>query len=171
MITAIEEAVLDRITSRITALKTGANQKDTKQLLTSHAVAVAVLEGTFERVTDSCWRQDITVSVLVKFKNMTSEEARRKGINPLCKGIVLLLAGQKLDLDIKALQPKRFRDVTTEEKYNGGVIEYLIEFTTAFFIKKQEEDEVNDLITMSLAYMLKPGDDTADASDTLTTTV
>ena len=170
MVTAIEEAVLDRITSRIAELKTGANQKDTKQLLTSHAVAVAVLEGTFEKVAGS-WRQDVTVSVLVKFKNMNSEEARRKGINPLCKGIIGLLIGQKLDLDIKELQPKRFRDVTTEEKYNGGVIEYLIEFSTAFYIKKQEEEEVNDLITMSLTYMLKPGDDTADASDTLTTTV
>lgn len=167
MITAIEEATLDRITSRIAELKTGGNQKDTKQLLTANAVAVAVLEGTFERVTNSSWRQDVTVSVLVKFKNMNSEEARRKGINPLCKGIILLLVGQKLGLEIKALQPKSFRDVTNEEKYTAGVIEYLIEFTTSFYIEKQDDEVVTDLLTVGLSYLLQPGDAIVDATDTI----
>lgn len=168
MITAIEEATLDRITSRIAELKTGGNQKDTKQLLTANAVAVAVLEGTFERVTNSSWRQDCTVSVLVKFKNMNSEEARRKGINPLCKGIILLLVGQKLGLEIKALQPKSFRDATSAEKYTAGVIEYLIEFTTSFYIEKQDDEVVTDLLTVGLSYLLKPGDAVVDASDEIT---
>ena len=167
MITAIEEAVLNRITTRIAALKTGGNQKDMKQLLTANAVAVACLEGTFERVTKASWRQDVTVSVLVKFKNMASEEARRNGINPLCKGIILLLVGQKLGLGIKELQPKSFRDVTNEEKYNAGIIEYLIEFTTAFYIETQDDEVVTDLLTVGLSYLLTPGDAVVDAAETV----
>lgn len=167
MITAIEEAVLERITTRIAALATGGNQKDTRQLLTSNAVAVAVLEGKFEHVTKNSWRQDVTVSVLVKFKNMAGEEARRKGIHPLVKGIILLLAGQKVGLGIKELQPKSFRDATSEEKYTAGVIEYLIEFTTAFYIEKQDDEVVDDLLTVGLSYLLQPGDAVADATDTI----
>ena len=167
MITAIEEAVLTRITTRIAELKTGGNQKDTRQLLTANAVAVACLEGTFESVTRTSWRQNVTVSVLVKFKNMQSEEARRNGINPLCEGIILLLVGQKLNLGIKELQPKSFKDVTNEEKYTAGVIEYLIEFTTAYHIEKQDDEVVTDLLTVGLSYLLKPGDAVADATDTI----
>lgn len=173
MITAIEEAALARITAAIAAVASSGAQKDTRQLLTPTAVACAVLEGSFEHVARYSWRQNCTVSVLVKFKNMQSEEARRKGINPLVKGIILLLAGQKLGLDIKELQPKSFRDVTNEEKYVGGVIEYLLEFTTAFHIDRQDDEVVTDLITIGLQYYLQdPADDlVVDASDTITTTV
>jgi hypothetical protein len=167
MITAIEEAVLNEITTRIAALKTGGVQKDSKQLLTANAVAVAVLEGSFERVTQRSWRQDVTVSVLVKLKNMTSEEARRKGINPIVAAIIQLLILKTLGLAIKPLAPKRFRDVTTEEKYSAGVIEYLIEFDTSFTIDALDDEAVEDLISVGLSYLLKPGDGVADASDTI----
>jgi len=171
MITAIETAALKRITDAIAAITSSGAQKDTRQLLTANAVAVAVLEGSFTHVARYSWRQDCTVSVLVKFKNMQSEEARRKGINPLVKGIILLLAGQKLGLDIRELQPKSFRDVTNEEKYVGGVIEYLLEFTTSFTIERQDDEAVTDLITIGLNYYLQdPADDqVADASDVITT--
>ena len=171
MITAIEEAVLAAITEKIPALKNGGVQKDARQLVTPTAVAVAVLEGTFERITDSSWRQDVTVSVLVKFKNVQSEEARRKGINPLIQGIIQLLIMKTLGLQIKTLKPKRFRDVTTEEKYAGGVIEYLLEFATSFTIKVLEEEEAGELVTLGLTYLFTHGDSAEDAADTITTTV
>ncbi|GFO67883.1 hypothetical protein GMLC_14620 [Geomonas limicola] len=167
MITALEEAVLNEITTRIAALKTGGVQKDAKQLLTANAVAVAVLEGTFKEVAQREWRQDVTVSVLVKFKNMTNEEARRKGINPIVAAVIQLLVLKTFGLKIQPLVPKRFRDVTTEEKYAAGVIEYLIEFGTSFTIKALDEEAVTDLITVGLSYLLKPGDSIADASDTI----
>jgi len=165
VITSIEEAVLARVLDRIEAFRVGGVQQGSRQLLSDIAVAVAVLEGDFERVTDTRWRQDVTVSVLVKFKNLTSEEARRKGINPLVQAIVQLLLMQTLGLKIKPLRPKRFRDVTTEEKIVAGVIEYLIEFTTSFTIDALDEEQVTDLLVVGLSYLLKPGDDVADASD------
>jgi hypothetical protein len=167
VISAIETAVLTEITTRIPALKTGGVQKDARALLTANAVAVAVLEGSFERVTNMSWRQDVTVSVLVKFKNMQSEEARRLGINPIVKAVIQLLIQKKLGLDIRPLTPKRFRDVTTEEKYTAGVIEYLIEFSTSFTIEVLDDEAVTDLLTVGLSYLITPGDDLADASDTV----
>jgi hypothetical protein len=168
MISAIEEAALNTITSRIAELKTGSNQKDARQLLTANAVAVACLEGSFERINNSSWRQDVTLSVLIKFKNMQSEEARRQGINPIVQAVIQLLIQKTLGLAIRPLVPKRFRDVTTEEKYTAGVIEYLVEFTTSFTIAVLDEEAVTDLLTVGLSYLVKPGDSVADASDTIT---
>lgn len=171
MITAIEEAVLGAITSKIPELKTGGVQKSTQQLNTQTAVAVAVLEGTFERITDTSFRQDVTVSVLIKFKNLQSEEARRKGINPIIQGVIQLLIMKSLGLEIKKLKPKRFRDVTTEEKYAGGTIEYLLEFQTSFTIKVLDEEEAAELVTLGVSYLLTHGDSAEDAADVITTTV
>ncbi len=171
MLTAIEQAVLAHLTDNIPALKSSGIQKDSRQLLRDTAVAVAVLDGKFNRIGQTCFRSDCTVSVLLKFKNMQSEEARRKGINPLVTAAIQYLLGQKLGLSIGALQPVRFRDVTTEEKYESGVIEYLLEFSTWFDIRKLDDEALGDLVTLAIGYLLKPDDGTADATDILTTTV
>ena len=171
MLTAIEQATIARLVDKIPALKSAGVQKDSKQLLRDVSLAVAVLDGKFGKLGQSCFRNECTVSVLLKFKNMQSEEARRKGINPLVMAAVLYLLNQKLGLAIGALQPVRFRDVTTEEKYDAGVIEYLLEFSTWFDIRQLEEEALGELVTKAIDYLLKPGDDTADASDTLTTRV
>lgn len=169
MITAIEQAALLRLTDKIPVLKSAAVQKDTRQMLRDVACAVAVLEGTFSKVGQSCFRNSCTVSVLLKFKNMQSEEARRAGINPLVLAATQTLLGQKLGLAIGALAPVRFSDVTTEEKYAAGVIEYLLEFSTWFDVLKLGEEQTDDLITIAVNYFLIPGDDIADAADIIRT--
>lgn len=172
MITAIEQATLTRLTDMIPALKgSGAAQKDSRQQLRDTTVAVAVLDGKFSPVGQAVFRNTCTVSVLLKFKNMKSEEDRRKGINPLVAAAVQILLGQKLGLAITALQPVSFRDATTEDKYEAGIIEYLLEFSTQFDIRLLEDDALGTLITIAVDYLLKPGDATVDGSDTLTTTV
>lgn len=173
MLTAIEQATLARLTDLVPALKAAGIQKNNSQLLRDISVAVAVLDGKFTRVGQGCFRNECTVSVLLKFKNMASEEARRRGINPLVTATVQSLLGQKLGLAIGSLQPKSFRDVTSEEKYAGGVIEYLLEFSTWFDLRQLDEDSLGELITIAVDYYLQdPADDQAvDASDTLTTAV
>jgi len=171
MLTAIEQATLTRLTDNIPALKSSGVQKDSRQLLRDTSVAVAVLDGKFNKIGQTCFRNDCTVSVLLKFKNMQSEEARRKGINPLVIAAIQYLLGQKLGLSIGALEPVRFRDVTSEDKYEAGIIEYLLEFSTWFDIRKLEDEALGDLVTLAIDYLLKPGDGTVDATDTLTTIV
>lgn len=170
MLTAIEKAALERLTDKIPALK-GAVQKGTQQLLRDTAVAVAVLDGKFEKIGQSVFRNKCTVSVLIKFKNMQSEEARRKGINPLVMAAVQTLLGQDMGLAIGNLQPLSFRDVTSEEKYAAGTIEYLLEFSTWFDIRQLEEEALGELITIAVDYLLTPGDASVDGSDTITTNV
>jgi len=172
MLTAIEQATITLLTDNIPALKSaGAVQKDSRQQLRDVSLAVAVLDGKFSLIGQTTYRNTCTVSVLLKFKNMQSEEARRKGINPLVLASVLYLLGQKLGLEIGRLAPVSFRDVTSEEKYEAGVIEYLLEFSTWFDIKRLEDEALGDLVTMAIDYLLTPGDETVDASDIITTHV
>lgn len=171
MLTAIEQATITRLTDKIPVLKSSGVQKDSRQLLRDVSLAVAVLDGKFAPVGQAVARNTCTISVLLKFKNMQSEEARRKGINPLVFAAVQTLLGQKLGLAIGRLQPVSFRDVTTEDKYEGGVIEYLLEFSTYFDIRQLEEEALGELITMAVDYLLTPGDATVDGSDILTTKV
>jgi hypothetical protein len=49
-------------------------------------------------------------------------------------------------LGIGPLQPKSFGDVTSEDKYEAGVIEYLIEFTTWYDVLPLEEDQLAPLL-------------------------
>lgn len=170
MITAIEEAVLALLDDKVTQIKSASIQKGSNALLRDLAVAVAVLDGKWRKVSNNTWRNECTVSVLIKFKNMQSEEARRKGINPLVMAATQYLTGQKLGLAIGALQPGSFRDVTTEEKYQGGVIEYLLEFSTNFDIEKLPEEDLGELVTLAVDYLITGGE-AVDASDTLTTNV
>ena len=172
MITAIEQATLTCLTDMIPALKgSGAAQKDSRQQLRDTTVAVAVLDGKFSSVGQAVFRNACTISVLLKFKNMLGEEARRKGINPLVASAVQILLGQKLGLAIGRLQPVSLRDVTSEDKYEAGIIEYLLEFSTWFDIRQLEEEALGILITMAVDYLLTPGDATVDGSDTLITNV
>lgn len=169
MLTAIEQATLQRLVDKIPALKSAGLQKDSRQLLRDVSCAVAVLDGKFSPVGQAAFRNSCTISVLLKFKNMQSEEARRRGINPLVMAATQSLLNQKLGLAIGRLAPVSFRDVTSEEKYESGVIEYLLEFSTWFDIRALPEEDLGDLVTIAIDYLLKPGDETVDASDTLTT--
>ena len=171
MLTAIEQATLQRLTDRIPELKSAAVQKDSRQQLRDISVAVAVLDGKFGKIGQACFRNECTVSILLKFKNMQSEEARRRGINPLVIAATQLLIGQRLDLEISPLVPITFRDVTTDEKYDAGVIEYLLTFTTWFDIRQLDEEDLGELVTLAIDYLLTPDDNTVDASDILTTHV
>ena len=67
--------------------------------------------------------------------------------------------------------PVSLRDVTSEDKYEAGIIEYLLEFSTWFDIRQLEEEALGILITMAVDYLLTPGDATVDGSDTLITNV
>jgi len=171
MLTAIETAALALLNDKVAAVKSSALQKGSNQLLRDIAIAVAVLDGKFRRLVKDTWCSDCTVSVLIKFKNVQSEEARRKGINPLVCLAVQSLLGQKLGLDITRLEPLGFRDVTSEDKYAAGVIEYLLEFATSYDIVKLPEEDLGDLVTIAIDYFLQdPADDElADGSDTITT--
>ena len=167
MITAIEEAAVERIVDRLAGIRKTGGKKAGEGIGPSPSVDAGCLEAGFRRVSKRCWSQEVTLSLLVTLANPKSEEARRKGINPLIQAIVQLLLDQKLDLEISALQPVNWREVTNEDDHAEGKIRYLIKMSTSFDIEKQDDEEVDDLLTVGLSYLLKPGDAVADATDTI----
>lgn len=164
MLNEIEQAALQRITDKLAAIRKAGGKKGGEIVGPSPSVDAGCLEGGFERVAGK-WKQTVTLSLLLTFASPKSEEARRKGANPLVEGIVLYMLEQKLGLGITALQPLRWREVTNEDDYTEGKIKYLIQFSTSFTIEKLDEEEVEDLLGVAAEYLLKPGDDRIDAAD------
>lgn len=167
MLSEIEKNALARLTSRLDGIRAAGVQKGANGMFVNPAIAAAVLDGEFERSSKSTWKQKVTLSLLLKFKQLQGEEKRREGINPLVEAAVQILLDQKLGLKIDPLSPLRFRDVSTEADAEAGEIRYLIQFATSYKIEKQPDEAVTDLLTVAMQYFIKPGDDTADAADTV----
>lgn len=168
MITAIEQAVLAKVRASFD-VRASAIQKGQAGLYAAPTVSVAIFEGTF-KPEGRGWRQAVSAVLLVTFKNIRSEEDRRKGINPIIQGMVSLLGGQDLGLGIKELTPERWKDVTDAEDEQAGEIVYTLQFGTSFLVERVDPEAATatDLLRIGLNYYLKPGDDTVDASDQLT---
>ena len=165
MITEIETAALALITDRITGIGSAGVQKDARGKLINPTVLVACTDGAFTREGQVNWRQDLTLVILVTFKQLKGETERREGVNLLVQGIVQLLLNQTLNLSITRLKPKRWREATTEEQYSAGLIEYLIELETSFVMAPISDEAVTNLLMVGLNYYLKPDDDLVDAVD------
>jgi hypothetical protein len=165
MITDIEEKSLELLASKIAGIRKTGIQKNASTQLANPSFSAAVLDGEFEKSVKGEWKQKLTLSILITFKNMHGEEARRKGINPLVEAVILTLIGQKLGLAIDEIYPIRFNDVTTEADAVGGMIKYLVQLGTAYTIRKQDDEESEDLLGIAARYFLEPGDDKVDAED------
>lgn len=169
MITAIETAVLDLVKASFDSIRAGAIQKGQAGLYAAPTVSVAIFEGSF-KPEGRGWRQSVSVVLLVSFKNIRSEEGRRKGINPIVQGMVSLLGGKDLGLKIRELNPERWKDVTDAEDEKAGEIVYTLQFGTSFLVERVDPEAATapDLLSIGLKYYLKPGDDQVDAEDQIT---
>jgi len=168
MLSAIEEACVARIKDKLTAAVTRIDVQRGIEGIPQPAVYVSVEEGTFTRVTDDVYRQQVTVYVDVIFSNVQSEAQRRKGVYPILEGVLLCLFGQKLGLEITPLIPKSFRNTTTEELKSKGLIAYTLTMSTGYHIRRVDDEAVTDLLSVGLSYYLQPDDGKADAEDLLT---
>lgn len=168
MITAIEEAVLAQVKAAFD-VRASAIQKGQAGLYAAPTVSVAIFEGTF-KPEGRGWRQQVSIVLLVTFKNIRSEEDRRKGINPIVQGMVSLLAGKDLGLAIRELAPERWKDVTDAEDEKAGEIVYTLQFGTSFLVSRVDPEAATapELLSVGLKYYLKPGDDQVDAEDDIT---
>lgn len=128
------------------------------------AVHCRITAVDYSRSAMSKYRAAITLSFIVFVKNVKSEKDRRMGVYPLVQGIVSDLMLQTLGLDIGPLVPLRAREVTDDELRTAGIIVYQVDFLTDSTIT-QEAESGDDLTKMAIDYLLKPGDDVADASD------
>ncbi|MBU4274015.1 MAG: DUF1834 family protein [Planctomycetes bacterium] len=168
MLTQIEDAIVDRIGTKLGATAGMVAVQKGAEGIPHPAVYVSTEEGSFKEITPVSFNQEVKIFVDVIFSNLASEGERRKGVYLILQGIIQTLLLQKLDLAIKPLKPTRWRNVTTEEFREKGLIVYSLELATSFVITKLDDEEVADLLTVGFNYYLKPGDDVVDASDTVT---
>lgn len=171
MLDAIEEAVKNRIGGKLAQAAGKIDVQRGVEGIVRQAVYVSVEEGDFARVTSDTFSCAVKGYVDIVFSNLQSEAERRKGIAPILEGIYQCLLLQKLGLPIDPIVPKSFRNTTTQEFKEKGLIVYTLEFATKFRITKLDEEAVVDLLSIGLNYYLQepaPADDNADATDLVT---
>ena len=120
--------------------------------------------GRLEKISQDTYKQVLTVSLSLVFRNIAGRR-RRLVLYPILEGIIGILLLQDLGLSISPLIPRSFRNVTTEEGRQAGELAYLIEVDTSYTVTKMTGEEAVDLLSAGLNYFLKPGDDAADAFD------
>lgn len=119
----------------------------------------------FKKLTINKYKAAIVLSVGIEVKNLKGDRERREKAYPVIRGVLLLLAGNRLGLDIDPLVPLRANDTTPyDEESSVGTLRYQIDFSTATQITVPEAD-AGDLLKLSVDYFLRPGDDVADTSD------
>jgi hypothetical protein len=170
MINEIENAIVTLLTNQLAAAHKIAVQKGVAGL-TQPAVYASVEAGSFERISNSTVKQAVTVYLDIIFSSLKDQKARREGVNLILEGAVQLLLMNSLGLAVHPLMPKNWRNTTTTELDELGLISYSLELATSYHLTKLSDDEINDLITIGVSYLLTPGDTDIDGADTVTTLV
>lgn len=169
ILSTIEDAIVDTLDAQQLFQVRDVDIAQIKQGLAHPAVFVSVESGAFKKVTGRTFHCTARVFLVVLFKDLKDERARRRGIYPILLGIILLLAGKRLGLEIAPIAPERFRNVTRENFTKLGLTAYEIELSTSFDVTVTQEDESTafDMLHLGVEYYLQdPADDgKPDASD------
>jgi|GEM_PF-3824807 len=164
MLAEIESAAIARLGEKIPQLP---HVDSMKNVLTEKmAYTLAIMEGPAEPVTigGEETRQRVKLSLWVAFKNLKSDEDRRKGVFLLLEGIAQMLLGQKLGLDIKRLKYTGFSDVTDPAERQAGQTIYQVNFETSYTVTRLDEEGTEELLKVGLSYLLN-GSASAAAGD------
>jgi len=163
MLADIETKVAERLNLKLAEPKRVAVD-EAHTALSVPMIDVVVGGGAFSR-TAQRYRLAASVYVVVTFQNLRGTKDRRQGVYPILEAVLAVLIGQKLGLEIDPLAPKRLDNITSQEEATDGKVVFQIEFETGFIVEPLSDEQVVNLLKVGLNYYLKPGDDTADASD------
>lgn len=166
MITEIENAIIDKLETgglsvRDIAIKAGSTG------IVYPAVFLSTETADYKRITQAKYRCELSIVIVVIFKNFKSEKDRRHGVYPILQSVIGLLLLQDFDLDISPTIPNSFRNVTDNDLADKGLMAYQIELRTSYVIEKIDDEELFDLLRIGLEYYLQdPEDDgVMDAQD------
>jgi len=169
MINQIEDAIVTRIKAKLGATAGKVDVQKGVEGIPQPAVYVSTEAGRFEKITQVTFKQHLTLFVDIVFSYRGAKDSeRRKGMYLILEGILQALLLQDLELKIKPLEPQSWRNTTVEELRSQGLLSFSLELTTSYTISKIDDEALTDLLVIGLNYYLAPGDDTVDASDTVT---
>lgn len=130
----------------------------------------------------SKWRTPATFVTMVGSRNVRGERATRQGLKvggvtkevgvyQMLQDVSLLLAGSDLGLAITPLKPGAIRTLYNTKLNGQGLAVFAREWHCEF-IETQPREPIDPTdpmwLELGINYYLKPGDNVADASDTLT---
>jgi hypothetical protein len=162
----IEQSMLDFLKSN--TLRDGTGQavaefdarKGIVNINKTPAICVATESVGYQLKDESTVEWSPTIMLYLVFKNVSSEDARRKGAYPILQGAVELLQLQDLGLDIDPLVPgPRGEEILNSALEQSGLIGFKVPFTTNFDVSKyQAETEAVKLIQSGITYYSKQAD-------------
>ncbi len=175
MIAKIELAVLDRLKSKGLAAREF-RLGDGKTFHGTPSVYCYVENCKFEKHGQSYLAvPNIYLTVLLKnlrAQPTLAEKEKHDFMSAFITAVLAALAGQTLGIvdgngkpDIKPLRPLSWSNITTEADLRNGEIVSQFIFETGFYVDVVDDEMSTDLTKIAMSYFLKPGDDTADATD------
>lgn len=169
MLSNIEESIVARIKTKLATAAGHVEVQRGIQGIPQPAVYVSIDEADFKRTAMETFGQEMFIYIDIVFSHLQNEDQRRKGVYLILEGIIQTLILQNLGLAIKPLEPKSFRNTTTEEQREKGIIVYSLVMKTKIEISRVDDEAVTDLLRVGLNYYLAGNDtDTPDASDIVT---
>lgn len=169
MLNEIENGIVTLLTAKLASARKIAVQKGVFEGLAQPGVYACAEAASFEKESQRSYRQHLTVYVDMIFTSLKDQKARREGINLILEAALQYLFLQDLGLGIHPLIPKRWRNVTTEELDEKGLIAYSLELTTSYSITRLDDAAVADLLSLGITYFLQDPlpSSTANATDTV----
>lgn len=183
----LEDAIIERIRAasesgalgyRLAEVGSYGGQFDDEAFFTQFrkfpAIWVTVGGSKPQRITARKWQIRPVVAVMVGTRNVRGERhtrhgsVREVGTYQLLEDVRNLLTGQSLGLSIDPLSLGADRTLFNTRVGAEALSVFAAEFHTAFtYVTPDPDADAGDYTEIGLRYYLQPGDDTADASDTI----
>lgn len=165
----IELRALQRIKDKGKSLKIESFEarKEAGDPIADVSVYAHIDDGGIRKITINKMKIEVVLKISIVFKHLNEEQDRREGIYPILLGVIGILTGQKLDLQIDPLKPTGFRNITDGYDEKAGLIVFQMKFGTGFVITEMSDETAEDLLRIGLNYYLQdPADDgVEDATD------
>jgi len=174
-ISEIENAILTRLKSKW-SVKGGSTAVhefdiglDFEDILKTPAVSVTTEQIGLRHIVDMSFEIRPRLTVYMVFKNVGGPKGRRVGLYPMVLGVVGILAGQCLGLEIDPLMPERSaQEIFHKNLKEKGLLAYKVDFSTSFDIDRFDDEDLQRLISTSLQYYMNRESETADLTDIVT---
>ena len=156
-IEGIETAVLNRLKQKWAGVSEFDVGKDFESILKTPAVSVVVERIGFRRVIRS-YELEPVITIYTVFKSLRPAE-RRAGVYPMVMGVIGLLVGRTLDLDIEPFEPAGpIVEVFHGTLKQNGLVAFKIEIKTTFDIDEFDEEEMIRLINTANTFVTSTGE-------------
>ncbi|MDR2104640.1 MAG: hypothetical protein LBP51_02685 [Deferribacteraceae bacterium] len=136
-----------------------------RQRWTRGTVVDVVVTGGNHTPYNNEIRQNLNVSVVVVTEAPRSADERNKRLYPVLQGILHLLSGEDLELDIAPLIPGAFRDISFDDLTSIGAIAWQIDFTTDYTLETVSKEDAEEMIELGVSYSFGGSDTIRESSD------